>query len=409
MGIRLVLVVLLSFSQGQSPKEVSLRNLPGQYNLALQGGESRWKEGIFPEASRLLKRARELAQEMKDAEKEVNCLMLSGKLCWALGQFEDSKEFYAAALSDAKVANLKKEAEESELALDIWKLYTQGQAELFAGQHDKSVETYNSALALAKRIDSKEHEVKCLRQLSLVYWAKQDLENFLSINERCLKMAQEVNDQREKAKSLINIGSYYIKLSDYSKALNCYSDALDIAKVTTNKRDESFCLKNIGLILSQLGFYERSLDYLLEAQDIDLQLGNRLFSPLNMINLGEGFRNKGLVFSSREDLYKALDYFAEALDWGIRNGDKKTEMTAGNTIGKIHLNLAKYYTAQSYFRRTQQLAEEVQDSAARLEVLNNLGICNLKTDNIEKAQGYFPAALEGGRQIGSDRLLWETL
>src|SRR4030042_7188683 len=117
MGIRLVLVVLLSFSQGQSPKEVSLKNLTRQYNLSLLAGESRWKEGSFLEAVRLLKRARELAQEMKAAEKEINCLMLSGKLCWALGQLEDSKEFYSAALSGATVANLRREAEESELAL----------------------------------------------------------------------------------------------------------------------------------------------------------------------------------------------------------------------------------------------------------------------------------------------------
>jgi CHAT domain-containing protein/Tfp pilus assembly protein PilF len=409
MAILLVLVISLSFSNGQSPKQVNLKNLTRQYDQAFRVGESRWKEGNFQEALQLLKTARELAQEMKDAEKDVKCLMLLGKLCWALGQPEDSKKFYSAALSGAKDTNLKREAEESELALGIWKLYSQGQAELFAGKHEKSIATFNSALELAGKIGSKEHEVKCLRQLSLIYWAKQDLKNFLSINERSLKMAQELNDRREKAKSLINTGLYYLKMGDYSRALNCYSDALDTSRDTKNKRDESLCLKNIGLILSQLGFYERSLDYLLEAHDIDRQSGNIVFFSQNMINLGEGFRNRGLIFANREDLYKALDYFTEALDSGQRNGDKETELRALNNIGNIHLNLEKYYSAETYFRLTQQIAEKVQDSEARIEVLNNLGICNFKTENVEKAQTYFQAALEQGKPVGKDKILWETL
>ena len=409
MAILLVLSIFLSFSNGQSPKAVSLKDLAQQYDLALLTGESRWKEGNFQEALRLLKSARELAQEMKDAGKEVKCLMLSGKICWALGQLEDSKEFYSTAFSEAMSANLKREAEESELALAIWKLHSQGQAELFAGKHEKSMETFNTALELAKKIDSREHEVKCLRQLSLVYWAKQDLENFFSTNEASLKIAQELNDHREKAKSLINIGLYYLRLSDYSKALNCYSDALDISRDTKDKRDESLCLKNIGFILSQFGFYERSLDYLLEAHDIDRQSGHAAFFPQDIINLGEGFRNKGLIFSNREDLYLALNYFTEALDSGKRNADKQTQLKALNNIGNIYLKLKKYYAAQRYFRLTQQIAEEVQDREALIEVLNNLGVCNFKTDNVENAQKYFQAALEQGKQISKDKILWETL
>ena len=409
MGILLVLAILFSSSYGQSIKEVSLKNLVRQYDLALLAGESRWKEGSYQEALRLLKTARELAQDMNDVEKDVQCLMLMGKLCWALGQLEDSKESYSVALSRARDAKLKRQAEESVLALSIWKLYSQGQAELFAGRHERSIEAFNSALELARKIDSREHEVKCLGQMSLVYWVKQDLENFLFVNERSLKIAQELNDQREKAKSLINVGFYYLRLSDYSRALNCYSDALDTSRDTMNNRDESLCLKNIGLILSQLGFYEMSLDYLQEAHDIDLRSGNILFFPQDMINLGEGFRNKGLVFSNREDLYTALEYFTEALDSANRNEDKQTQLRALNNLGNIHLNLKKYHTAQSYFRLSQQLAEEIQDNEARIEVLNNLGISNLKTENVEKAQRYFEAALDQGKQIGKDRLLWEAL
>jgi len=341
MVILLVLVTSLHFSYSQSQKEVNPKNLSQQYDLALQVGGSRWKEGNFPEALQQLRAALELAQEIKDPEKHVRCLMLLGKLYWALDQLEDSEKLYLEALSGARNANLKREAEVSALALDIWKFYSQGQSELYAGHYEKSIAAFNSALERAGAIGSKEHEVKCLRQLGSVYWVKNDLENFLSINERSLKIARDLNDRREQGKSMINMGSYYSKLSDYSRALNCYSDALDISKDAMDKRNEALCLKNIGFILSLLGFYERSLDYLLEAHDIEQQSGNIVFFPQDMINLGESFRNKGLIYSNREDLYNALDFFTQALDLGKKNGDKQIELRALNNIGNIHLNFGK--------------------------------------------------------------------
>src|SRR4030042_1788014 len=98
MGILLALAILFSSSYGQSIKEVSLKNLVRQYDLALLAGESRWKEGSYQEALRLLKTARGLPQDMNDVEKDVQCRMLLGKLCWALAHLEDSKELYPGPL-----------------------------------------------------------------------------------------------------------------------------------------------------------------------------------------------------------------------------------------------------------------------------------------------------------------------
>jgi CHAT domain-containing protein len=409
MAILSVLAFFLLFPCAQNLEPVTLRNFARQYDHSVQAAESLWKKGSYQEALQQLKRARALAEEMEDAKRKIRSLMRIGKLCFATDQMTDSRESYLAAMSAAKDAGLKREAEESRLAMEIWELYTQAQAQLFAGEHEKSVDALNLALELAGEINSSIHEAKCLRQLSLAYLAKQDLENFLSTNQRSLKIAQGLNDQVEKAKSLINIGSYYLRRSDYSQALNLYSEALGASREAQNKRDESLCLKNIGFILTQFGFYERSLDYLLDAHDIDLRLGNDAFFPQTMISLGEGLRNRGLAYSNREDLYRSLDYFAKALNWGITNGDKNTELNAINNIGNIYLKLEKYHTAQSYFRRAQELAEEVQDEEARIQVMNNVGICNLKNDNVQEAQWYFQAALKQGKQIGQDKVLWESL
>jgi len=408
-GVLLAVVVSLSFPYAQSPKEVSLKSLLRQYHQEIRSGESQWRGGNFEEAFARLNAARNLAQKMKAAEKEVKCTVLLGKLCWALGRLEDSQKFYSDALTAARNLSLKKETEESRVALKIWVFYSQGKANRFAGQHEKSILNFKAAIQLARQIDSKEHEVKCLRQLSLTHWEKQDTESFLLLNKRALEIAQELKDQREQAKSLINIGLYYLKLNDYSRALNSYSDAMDFSRNIQNKEDESLCLKNISLILMHFGIFERSLDYLQAAYDIDQNLGNTDIFSQNMNNLGETFRNLGLILSNKADLHKALRYFAGALDTAKRNGDEKAELRALNNIGNIHLDLENYETALNYLRPALRVAEQVQDGEALIKILTNMGICSLKTGNHGEAQRYFQNALERGDQIGAGKILWEPL
>jgi len=75
-----------------------------------------------------------------------------------------------------------------------------------------------------------------------------------------------------------------------------------------------------------------------------------VFLAQNIINLGESLRYRGLFFSSEGDLYKALDFFIEALDLAQQNGDEHTTLKALNNIGNIYLAFAKYHGAQKYYR-----------------------------------------------------------
>jgi CHAT domain-containing protein/tetratricopeptide (TPR) repeat protein len=409
MAIILTIALFLLPPLMRIPDEVDKGDLARRYEQAFRAGESRWKEGNFQGAGQLLETALELAQATGDAGNGVKCRLLLGRLCWALGRMEDSEKYYSEALAGASRAGLPKEAEESRLALDLGKLYSRGQTELFAGQHERSVATFQAALGLAEKIGSREHRLKCLRQLSLVYWSQTDLDRFFSVNMRSLEVAQKLNDREEKFKATSSIGFYYLKLNDYSKALDFYSDALDAARAAQHKRDESLCLQNIGLILSQLGFQERSFDYLLEAYEIERQSENPTFLPQNIINMGVSFRNKWLALSDKRDLLDALSYFAEALDWGRRSGNESTELKALNNIGVIQLYLEKYHAAQRSFDLSQQLAVEIKEPEAAIEVLNNLGICHLQTGNTETALALFKAALEQGKAIGKDKALWDTL
>jgi CHAT domain-containing protein len=378
-----------------------------QYRQEIQAGEAQWREGNFEAAFARLTSALELAREMKDGAKEVRCAMGLGRLCWALGRPDDSRKCYSDILAAAENSGLKKEGEESQAALKILDLYNQAKADRFASRREESIRKLNAAAELARQIDSREHEARCLRQLSLVHLDAQELESFFSLSEKVLGIARELRDRGLEAKCLINIGHYHLKLKEYSRALDCYSEAMEISRTIGSKEDESVCLKNMSVILTQIGVYDRSLDYLLAARAIDKEQGNTYFLSQNLINIGAAYRNRGLILANTDDLYQALQYFTEALDIAKSKEGRNTQLISTNNIGNIHLILENYEAALLFLKRARQYAESLGDREAMIEILTNTGICQLKLGNDEEARQFFQAALAWGERVGTDRVLWE--
>ena len=404
LGIVLFLVSTSSPVAAQDGRENPL----SRYQQAVKSGESSWKDGRFEEAFAWFSSARELAREMADAGKEVWCLVRQGRLCWPINRIDESGKFFSEALAAASGLESKKEAEEARAALKAWELYAQGKEERLSGRYDESISSLSAAVSQAENSGSPELTVKCLRQLSLAQWGKQDLEAFLALNVRALAIAKKLKDQREQAKCLLNLGLYHSHLRSYDRALPFFSEALEISRAFRNKDDESICLKNIGIILMNLGFYERSLDYLLAAYDIDRPSGFGV-SPQLLNNLGTAFRAKGLISPSQPDLYKALEYYQESLDLARENGDRTSEVILLNNIGRVYLDLGKASIAFHYLDSISSLSAELPDPISLSEILMNTGICWLKRGEIEVARGYFLKALELGGQEGGNPFLWEVL
>ena len=408
-GIVLAIASLFAFADEKAPPGENLKSLDREYRQAVETAESKRQEGEFEAAFSLLSQGLELARKMNDSPKEIRCLMRLGKLCWPLGRPEESRPFYAEAIKKAEDLSLKEEAEESSGGLKVLDLYSEGKAARLKGQLEKSIADFRSALDWARRIQSPEHEVKCLRQLSLTYWSKQDQGRFLSLNITALQIASRLNDRREQVKCQGNIGMYFFQQKNYVEALESYSQALDLARQISSQEDESLCLKNISLILMHLGFYEKSVDFLEAANRMELNWGNTYFLCQNLNNLAEAYRNKGILLSNKADLYRSLDYFNQALDLARKNRILKTELRVLNNLGKIHLDLEKYHTALHFLLSGHEIEEKIQDWEAAVNILNNLGICYLKLKDQGKARSYFEKALLLGNNSNSNLTLWELL
>jgi len=384
-----------------------LKKLDREYLQTVKIASIRWREGYFEAAFALLSRAEELARKMGDREKEAETLMDLGKLTWALNQQDDSRDFYVRALDACQELGLVGREEECRLALRVLELYNTGRADRLRGNLDRSSRNFLEAVQTAQKMRSEEHVVKCLRQLSLTAWAKQERESFLSLNLNALLLAKKLNDLKEQVKCLSNLGMYSFWRKDYLKALDHYSQALELAREAHSQEDESVCLNNISLILMHLGFYEKSADLLERSLTLYPEKGNVYFLCQTLNNIGEACRNKGLLLSKPADLVIAIDYFRRALELLSEGQEKKTRVKILNNLGKTHLDLGKHHTARHYLEAALEAAGQVQDEEASLRILTNIGDLHLDAGNVEKAQEYFGRALEIEKKVGSTRILWE--
>lgn len=385
----------------------SMKKLDREYAQTFKIATSRWQEGYFEAAFALMSQAYELARSTGDREKEAQALMDLGKLSWAVGEQDESRGFYTRALDACREINLAAKEEECRLALRVLDLYNKGKTDRLQGNLMRSFQNLLEAVQIAQKMGSDEHEVKCLRQLSLTAWAKQERESFLSLNLNALLIAKKIKDLKEQAKCLSNLGMYFFWRKDYLKALDHYSQSLELAKEVRSREEESLSLNNISLILMHLGFYEKSADFLESTLALYPEKWNVYFLCQTFNNIGEAYRNKGLLLSTPHDLVRAIDYFHRALEVLPGELTKKTQMKIFNNMGKTYLDLGKRYTARHYLEAALEAARQVQDDEASLRILVNLGYCHLEARNLEKAQEYLERALEIEKKIGSTRLLWE--
>jgi CHAT domain-containing protein/Tfp pilus assembly protein PilF len=373
-------------------------------------------EGEFDKSIELFENSLAIAKNLSDEEKECESLIKLGLLYWNTGKLKNSSTYYEQALNIAQKFNLKNFQKECQNVLKIYNLYEEGKTFQTSGEYQKSIESFQEAVDLSRKIGSKEHEVKCLRQLSYNYLELNKLQELFSLSTEALKIAQSLNHKIEIARCLNHMGTYYLKINNYSQALVFYNDSLAIVKKEKNKNEEGIILYNIAKIYLKMGIYDKTLEYFEEALSIDKQLGNDADISKDLNNLGETFRRKGLISGKKEDFYKSRDYFTQCLKLIKKIDDKKTEIKVLNNIGSVFAEEAsifsekeKYVEAMNYFESALKKAEGAQDLEEIGIILTNMGFVSYNQGNYEQSSKYLDKVISLNYESMGGDFLWETL
>jgi CHAT domain-containing protein/Tfp pilus assembly protein PilF len=387
------------------------------FRLFKQGEKSR-VEGEFEKSIEFFENSLNLARKIPDEKKQCESFIRLGLLNWNIGQLDQSSEKYNKALVLAQKINLSDREQECRNCLEIYRLYEDGKNFRDSGEYLKSIEKFQQAIDLSRKVGSREHEVKCLRQLSLNYGELNKLQELFSRSKDALNIAQSLNHRIEIGRCMILIGFYNFKMNNYSKALIYYNNALEIAKKEKIKMkyEEGICLTNMGIIYLEMGIHDQALEYLEKALSIDKQFGSNEDIAKDLNSIGVAFRRKGLISLNKEDFNKAIDYFKQCLKLAKEIGDIKTEIKVLNNIGSIFAEEAniftekeKYIEAMKYFESALKKAEEKQDLREIGIVLTNIGFVYYNQGNYEESSKSLDRVIKLDYESMGGDFLWEAL
>jgi len=397
------------YSQDNSLSNNSIFQLQQQYTKYFNQGENLRLQGEYEKSIEALENSIDIAKRINNKTNEMNSLQKLGLLYWNIGQLEKSLELYQQAGIIAEELNLKEKMEELSTFWLIYEFYNEGKEYRSQGQYKNSIKRFEEAIELARKIKSKEYEVKCLRQLSLTYYYIDDLKEFLYLNEEAAKIAQELNHKKERSRCLNHIGIYYSKLDNYSQALMNHKEALKIAQEMKNVREESSCLNNIGFVYDDMGDYEKALEYYEKALKIDLQLEDDSYICRATNNLGVTYRKKALSSNSIEEFEKAIKHFNTSLSLATKIKDIEIEIQALNNLGTAFTDQGKFSKALVNFKMALKKAEKNNDKEAVGHILNNIGIVYYNQGDFEKSTEYYQEAIDLANKLKEgSKILWEA-
>jgi CHAT domain-containing protein/tetratricopeptide (TPR) repeat protein len=371
-------------------------------------GEMERNRGNFSEAADGYARALSIAAELGWDRKQIECLMKLGVIHWNLGDLANSSNAYRRALVLAERAKRRKEIEGCRLALEIEQLYRSGKELAASNMVNESLDCFKRAIELARKIGSQDHEAKCLRLMSTVYYEENELDRFLDLNQQALALYDRLNNEREKGYCLYNLGLFYMNRPDYAKALRNIFGALKIARAQNLEDDKVSCFFRLGDIFSCLGSHDRAISYLDEVRQRTSQLSSWNYKARLLASLGHLYRQKSEIYGCREDLENALSYYYEALNVAWQTGDQKEEAWILNNIGFAFLKRGEISRAMRYFRSGFSTAQSAKEENVLCFLIANEGHVHLIKGEIEEAVNCFKGTIEKSLKIGELRLLWEA-
>jgi CHAT domain-containing protein/Tfp pilus assembly protein PilF len=334
--------------------------------------------------------------------------MRLGVLFWNMGQPEKSADLYGGALTLAQSLNLKFEVAECSGFLKIYAAYSRGKDLRSLGRYKESIVQFERAIELAKKMASPEHELKCLRQLSSIYFQLDLLREFFLLNDKAVSIAKTLNHRQEVGRCLNNIGLYYWKVSIYSRALSYFDKALATAREFRDEEDESACLNNIGIIYRDIGHYERALEYMKEALDIEIRQNDEWAVSLELNNIGAIFRKRGELSGDRNDFQMSLNYYLRSLDMAAKTSDRKLEIKALDNIGLAYATLGDFVTSLRYFAAARDNSVKLNNKPGLGNILVNLGNVYLHLKDYQKSKACFQNGLELSLRTDQSETLWEA-
>jgi len=233
-------------------------------------------------------------------------------------------------------------------------------------QYEKAIEYYQQALSMFVQIKNRQGEVSALTNLICSYFFLSKYEISIAYSQRALSILDELNDQDTKLALLNNLAHLNGSLGLYKNAITYFQQALAISVETKNRYGEAIALSGLGLAYRSLSQYERAIYYYQQALSINVQLNKR-------DQMAIAFMGVGNIYSSLSQPQKAITYFRQALYIFVRTKDRYNEANTLKSLGLTYSSMSQPQKALLYFQQALPIFQEIKNLDGEGLLFSSLG------------------------------------
>ncbi|MDP2388543.1 MAG: tetratricopeptide repeat protein [Bacteroidota bacterium] len=275
-------------------------------------------------------------------------------------------------------------------------LYNKLSWQFYLDDPDEAKKHSRSAIELSKILKFERGLAEAYNKMGILEKITGNYDEALNYYNRSLELAVKLKDSTSMCMLYSNMGNVHKSKGDYPLALKTLFKALKMNENVKNEEGQADCLVNIGLIYDDLKNNDLALDYLEKS----LSLAKKINDDRR---IGRALTNIANIYSDSkktEDKNKALEYYNQALQIDIKNGDKKGQSMCLNNIGAVYYDVGQYTKAEDYYKKSLVIKQETGDRKGIAIIYENFAYIEQEKKNYKKAGEYFTTAIAIVDSIG---------
>ncbi|MEV6279098.1 tetratricopeptide repeat protein [Nocardia sp. NPDC051832] len=362
------------------------------------------RDGPWPLACRLHRRAVAAAHEIGDELEEAGALNNLGAAHWRAGDFRAATVRFHGALTLYRrgrnllgeanaLNNLGNACEETgdypaaithyQQALDLYRrsgdvlgeanaLNNLGNLHEETGDYSAAIDFYQQALELYHDLDFRLGEANSLNNFGIVRTRTGRSEEAVALHQHALVLYRQLGNRLGEANALTNLGIVHTRTRHYREAVDLHHQALALYRELGSLRGEASALNNLGIVRTRTGLYDEAVELHQEALALSRRLGYR-------VGEADALHNLAVVRAGTGRNDEAIDLHQQALSRYRQLGNRLGELEILIDLARLLFETTTATAASAIFAEALTLARAVESRLGEAQALEGIARCRLAT------------------------------
>jgi len=366
-----------------------------------------YRSGEWDKSLTCYEKSKELAENEKDNEEIILCLLKIATVYQAKGRGEESNKYCNQALELIEIDN------QDIMATAYNDL---GDIKQERGEWNEAVKYYQNSLKIRETLGDEHSQAIIHNNLGHTYQLKGEWDKVDIHLKNSLKIREKLKDRVGLASTYNSMGNIAQERGLLSKAIEYYGKSLTVRKKIEDKIGESNVYNNLGLVYQANNDLGKAIEYYEKSLKIKKDVGYSIGIASTYINLGivfhikkefeqarkcyeEGiviaeksddkakmafaYNNLGLLLKSQENYTEAIEHYKKSLI--LKQDNKVGTAHTLNNIGVIHGCQNEWGEAIELYKQSLKIKEEIQNEPGIATSYNNLGVAYQAIGNYQES------------------------